>query len=201
MLVLVSPPGGGKTTVSRALAERDRNVTVSVSATTRDRRPGEEEGVHYYFVTPEKFQQMVDQDAMLEHALVYNKCMYGTPRAPVEAALSGGRDIVFDIDWQGHERLAAIAPDDVVSVFLLPPSWQALSQRLYDRARDSHDDIQKRLAKVEDEIAHYGSFQYVIINNDLDDSIRQVEAILTAERARCRRLTGLDEFVKTLKPA
>jgi guanylate kinase len=200
MLVLSSPPGGGKTTISRELMRTDPNTVVSVSATTRDQRPGEIEGQHYYFVSREKFQQMIDKKEMLEHALVYNKNYYGTPKAPVDKYLAEGRDVLFDIDWQGNRSLAAIAPHDVVSVFLLPPTWAELAHRLHTRARDTEEEIAKRLGMAEDEIAHYREFQYVVINNDLNESLRVVRCILDAERAKRERLVDVDTFVKTLKP-
>jgi len=200
MLVLASPPGGGKTTVTRAIADRDPQTVISVSATTRAMRPGEVDGQHYYFVTREKFETMIAEGQMLEHALVYNNYFYGTPKAPVEKALAEGRDVLFDIDWQGNRTLSSVAPADVVSVFLLPPSWQTLADRLHGRKQDSEEEIERRLGKAQDEIAHYGEFDYVIVNNDLEDTIAQVRAILDAERNRRQRLTDVDAFVATLKP-
>lgn len=200
MLVLASPPGGGKTTISRELARLDPCVTLSVSATTRARRPGEIEGQHYHFVSREQFERMVAAGEMLEHALVYNGSMYGIPKAPVEAALCAGKDVVFDIDWQGNRRLHEVAREDVVSIFLLPPNWDELERRLHGRAQDSEEEIVRRLGKAAAEISHYSEFQYVIVNNDLGDSIRQVSAILTAERLKRQRLTDLPDFVATLRP-
>ncbi len=200
MLVLASPPGGGKTTITRELMRSDAQTTVSVSATTRARRPGEVDGTHYHFVSTEKFQDMVRAGEMLEHALVYNKNYYGTPKAPVEEALSEGRDVLFDIDWQGNRQLKEMAPADVVSVYILPPSWEALAQRLHTRAQDSEEEISRRLGMAREEISHYGEFQYVILNNDLGESVQLVHNILRAERARRERLVNLDDFVKTLKP-
>ncbi len=200
MLVLASPPGGGKTTITRELVKSDPHTVISVSATTRAKRPGEEEGQHYFFVSREKFQQMVDAGEMLEHALVYNNNMYGTPKTPVEKALSAGRDVLFDIDWQGNRKLRDIAGDDVVSVFLLPPSWAELEKRLHDRAQDSDEEITRRLSKAQDEMSHYNEFQYVIVNNDLRESIAQVRGILEAERAKRHRLPGIQDFIATLKP-
>ena len=178
----------------------DGSTVISVSATTRAQRPGEEEGKHYYFVSKEKFQQMIDAGEMLEHALVYNQNYYGTPKAPVEKALSEGRDVLFDVDWQGNRKLAEIAKDDVVSIFILPPSWAELAKRLHDRAQDSEEEIARRLGMAADEIAHYKEFQYVIVNNRFEDSMEQVRGILTAERARRQRLLDVEEFVRTLKP-
>ena len=200
MLVLASPPGGGKTTITREIARRDPETVISVSATTRAKRPGEVEGQHYYFVANEKFEQMIKAGDMLEHALVYNSHFYGTPKKPVEKALTEGRDVLFDIDWQGNRTLSEIARDDVVSVFLLPPSWDELAHRLHNRAQDSEEEIVKRLGKARDEIAHYREFQYVIVNNNLEDSIAKVRAILEAERQKRNRLVGIQAFVDTLKP-
>ncbi len=200
MVVLASPPGGGKTTVSRAIMERDPVTTVSVSATTRAMRPGEAEGTHYYFMDKAGFEDLVAKGEMLEHALVYNNYFYGTPKAPVEKALQAGRDVLFDIDWQGNRSLARHAPDDVVSIFLLPPSWSALAERLHNRAQDSEEEINRRLSKARDEIDHYGEFQYVIVNNDLEDTITRVHDIIVAERSRRQRLVDLAAFVDTLAP-
>lgn len=200
MFVLASPPGGGKTTITRALIDRDPDTMVSVSATTRSMRPGEVEGKHYYFVDQNKFKRMIEDGEMLEHALVYNGQYYGTPKAPVEKALSEGRDVLFDIDWQGMRQLKAMAPEDVVSIFVLPPSWNTLEERLRGRGRDPEDDIKRRLEKAAAEISHYKEFQYVIINDDLDQSIEAVRGILTAERQKRHRLIGLHAFVDTLKP-
>lgn len=200
MLVLASPPGGGKTTITRELMRLDPQTVVSVSATTRAKRPGEVEGQHYYFVSREKFQQMVDNGEMLEHALVYNKNFYGTPRAPVEKALSEGHDVLFDIDWQGNRKLVEIAKDDVVSIFLLPPSWSDLEKRLHARAQDSDEEISRRLSMAQDEMSHYREFQYVVVNNDLNESMRQVRCILEAERMKRARLQSLQGFVDTLRP-
>jgi guanylate kinase len=201
MLVLASPPGGGKTTITREIAKRDPETIISVSATTRKQRPGEVEGQHYYFVSREHFEEMIGKGQMLEHALVYNNHFYGTPKEPVEKALAAGKDVLFDIDWQGNRTLSEVARDDVVSVFLLPPSWGELEHRLHNRAQDSEDEILRRLSKARDEIAHYKEFQYVIVNNDLEESIAKVRAILEAERQRRTRIGGLAGFIETLKPA
>ena len=200
MLVLASPPGGGKTTITREIAKRDPGTVISVSATTRQQRPGEVEGQHYYFVSKEKFEQMIKAGDMMEHALVYNSHFYGTPKKPVEKALTEGRDVLFDIDWQGNKSLSAIAKDDVVSVFLLPPSWDELAHRLHNRAQDSEEEIIRRLGKAHDEITHYREFQYVIVNHNLEESITKVRAILEAERQKRDRLIGIQSFVDTLKP-
>ncbi|MEZ0225290.1 MAG: guanylate kinase [Alphaproteobacteria bacterium] len=200
MLVLASPPGGGKTTISREISKRDAETVISVSATTRKQRPGEVEGQHYYFVSKEKFEEMIKKGDMLEHALVYNNYFYGTPRKPVEKALTEGRDVLFDIDWQGNRSLAKVAPNDVVSVFLLPPSWDELAHRLHNRAQDSEEEIVRRLTKARDEIAHYSEFQYVLVNRDFEESVAAVTAILQAERQKRDRLVGIQSFVDTLKP-
>ena len=200
MLVLASPPGGGKTSISREIAKRDSHTAISVSATTRKRRPGEEEGKHYFFVDREKFEGMVATGDMLEYALVYNGQMYGTPKAPVEAALAEGRDVLFDVDWQGNRSLSATAHDDVVSIFILPPTWQDLEARPHSRAQDSEDEIRKRMAKAKDEIKHYKEFQYIIVNYDFEESVQRVQAILEGERLKRTRLTNIEEFVATLKP-
>jgi guanylate kinase len=200
MLVLASPPGGGKTTISREIRRVDPETTISVSATTRSKRPDEAEGEHYYFVSAKKFQEMIGQGEMMEYALVYNNYLYGTPRAPVEKALSEGKDVIFDIDWQGTRRLNEIAADDIVSIFLLPPSWAELEKRLHGRAQDPEPEIIRRLGKAQEEIAHYTEFQYVIVNNDLQDSIAKVRAILTAERLKRARQMDVQAFVDTLKP-
>lgn len=200
MVVLASPPGGGKTTVSRAIMGRDAETMVSVSATTRAMRPGEVEGEHYYFMDRPKFEALVAAGEMLEHALVYNNYFYGTPKAPVEAALQSGRDVLFDIDWQGNRSLARMAPSDVVSIFLLPPSWSALAERLRRRAQDSEEEIVRRLGKARDEIDHYAEFQYVLVNQDLEATIAAVQDIIAAERTKRTRLIDVQSFVDTLAP-
>jgi guanylate kinase len=200
MLVLASPPGGGKTSISREVIRRDAHTTVSVSATTRKQRPGEEEGKHYFFVNRERFEQMVSAGDMLEYALVYNGQMYGTPRAPVEAALAEGNDVLFDVDWQGNRSLSATAHDDVVSIFILPPTWETLEERLHARAQDSEEEIRRRMAKARDEIKHYKEFQYIIVNYDFEESVQRVLAILEGERLKRTRLTNIEAFVETLHP-
>ncbi len=200
MVVLASPPGGGKTTVSRAIMARDPQTTVSVSATTRAMRPGEAEGTHYFFMDKPHFEDLIAKGEMLEHALVYNNYLYGTPRGPVEKALQDGRDVLFDIDWQGNRSLARHAPDDIVSIFLLPPSWQTLSDRLHNRAQDSEEEITRRLSKARDEIDHYTEFQYVLVNRDLEETIARVQDIIAAERVKRTRQIDLAAFVETLVP-
>jgi len=199
MLVLVAPPGGGKTTITREILKRYSNAILSVSATTRDKRKGEAEGKEYYFVNNDEFQGMIDNGEMLEYAMVYNKCLYGTPKAPVEKALKDGKIVLFDVDWQGHLKLKAIEEKDVVSIFILPPDFQSLDKRMRDRGRDSEEDIKMRLSKASDEMSHYKEFQYVVINSDLEDAVNKVGMILEAERLKRRRLTNIDEFVDSLK--
>ncbi len=197
MLVLSSPSGAGKTSISRALLERDDNLSLSVSATTRPQRTGETDGKDYHFVATEDFEALVVADELLEHARVFGH-LYGTPKAPVEAALSAGCDVLFDVDWQGTQQLAERARDDLVSVFILPPSTAELEQRLRSRARDPEDVVQARMAKAADEMSHWAEYDYVIVNRDLEDSIVEVQAILAAERLRRERQVGLGAFVKTL---
>ncbi|MDJ0936907.1 MAG: guanylate kinase [Kiloniellales bacterium] len=197
MLVLSSPSGAGKTSISRALLERDGNLSLSVSATTRPQRTGETDGKDYHFVATEDFEALVAAGELLEHARVFGH-LYGTPKAPVEAALSAGCDVLFDVDWQGTQQLAERARDDLVSVFILPPSTAELEQRLRSRARDPEDVVQARMAKAADEMSHWAEYDYVIVNRDLEDSIVEVQAILSAERLRRERQVGLGAFVKTL---
>ena len=197
MLVLSSPSGAGKTSISRALLECDGNLSLSVSATTRPQRTGETDGKDYHFVATEDFEALVAAGELLEHARVFGH-LYGTPKAPVEAALSAGRDVLFDVDWQGTQQLAERARDDLVSVFILPPSTAELEQRLRSRARDPEDVVQARMAKAADEMSHWAEYDYVIVNRDFEDSIVEVQAILAAERLRRDRQVGLGAFVKTL---
>lgn len=198
LLVLSSPSGAGKTTITRFLVERDANLEVSISATTRPPRAGEVDGLHYHFVDAARFDEMVRQGELLEHAVVFGN-RYGTPRAPVEAALGAGRDIISDIDWQGTQQLKETVGEDVVSVFVLPPSMAALEDRLKRRAQDSTKVVRERMAKSSDEMSHWAEYDFVIINHDIDDSVRQVQAILTAERLRRKRQIGLAEFVNRLR--
>lgn len=197
MLVLSSPSGAGKSTLSRRLLQSDDNVMMSVSATTRPKRPGEVEGRDYVFVTPEIFAQMVADDAFLEHATVFGN-QYGTPRKAVEDILASGRDVLFDIDWQGTQQLAQKAKDDLVRVFILPPTRVELERRLRARAEDSAEVVAKRMSKANDEISHWAEYDYIIINDDVQRAQAQLEAILDAERLKRRRQTGLVDFVKTL---
>ncbi len=198
MLVLSSPSGAGKTTISRALLKRDDGLILSVSATTRPRRPGEIEGRDYYFVSPERFDEMVAGNEFLEHATVFGH-RYGTPRAPVEQALAAGTDVLFDIDWQGTQQLAETAPRDLVRVFILPPSTRELEQRLRRRAQDPENVVQARMAKAADEISHWAEYDYIIVNRDMERSLSEVQSILAAERLRRERQIGLHDFVEGLR--
>ena len=197
MLVLSSPSGAGKTAISRAILDGDAAVTLSVSATTRPQRPGEVDGVDYVFVDDAGFAQMVADGAFLEHATVFGHS-YGTPREPVEAALAAGRDVLFDVDWQGAQQLAQAARDDLASIFILPPSTVELARRLEARAQDPPDVVAARMAQAAGEMSHWAEYDYVIVNDDLEESAASVRAILLAERLRRRRRVGLVDFVKAL---
>jgi guanylate kinase len=198
MLVLSSPSGAGKTSISRELLRRDRNLVMSVSATTRKKRPSENDGVDYHFVAIPKFNAMVSEGKLLEYAKVFSN-YYGTPREPVEKALAEGRDVLFDIDWQGTQQLKENARADLVSVFVLPPTTQELERRLRARAQDSEKVVAERMAKAADEMSHWPEYDYIIVNRDLSESVAQVEAILMAERTRRERQIGLADFVKNLR--
>ena len=198
MLVLSSPSGAGKTSISRELLQQDSNLVMSVSATTRPQRPGETEGKDYYFVTPEAFEGMVTRGEFLEHATVFGQ-RYGTPRLPVENALANGRDVLFDIDWQGTQQIGENARADLVSVFILPPSTVELEKRLKTRAQDPESVVAQRMAKAADEMSHYFEYDYIVINRDLARSVAEVQAILTAERLRRGRQIGLSDFVNRLR--
>ncbi|TVQ33599.1 MAG: guanylate kinase [Geminicoccaceae bacterium] len=198
MLVLSSPSGAGKTTIARRLLETDTNLSISISVTTRKQRPGEREGIDYRFIDEPRFLAMIDTGELLEHAQVYGN-RYGTPRAPVEAALRAGRDVLFDIDWQGAQQLRGSAAADVVSVFILPPTVAELRRRLTDRARDDADDIQRRLDQVSDDVTRWPEYDYVIVNEELERSLAQVRAVLVAERLRWRRQPGLFQFAERFR--
>ena len=200
MLVLSSPSGAGKTTLSRRLLESDAHITMSVSVTTRPPRPGEVDGRDYYFVDAARFEAMREAGELLEHATVFGN-FYGTPRAPVEEALGAGRDVLFDIDWQGTQQLDESAGEDLVKVFILPPSAQDLEKRLRTRAQDSDAVVRHRMEQASEEIRHYSEYDYIIINDDVAESLHKLKAILEAERLKRRRLTGLTEFVKGLHEA
>jgi guanylate kinase len=198
LLVLSSPSGAGKTTITRRLVEKDRALTLSVSVTTRPRRRGEVDGHDYRFIDQPGFDEMVARDELLEHARVFGNC-YGTPRQPIEAALAAGHDIVGDLDWQGTQQLARKVRPDLVAVFVLPPSLAALEERLRTRAQDSASDIAARMAKSAEEMRHWPEYDYVIVNDTVEDSVAEVRAIVTAERLRRERQPGLAEFVQSLR--
>lgn len=198
MLVLSSPSGAGKSTISRELLTRDGNLSMSVSLTTRPMRPGEQEGVHYYFVDHAEFEARVQRKELLEHAHVFGN-RYGTPRGPVEDAMRAGRDVLFDIDWQGTQQLSDSAGTDLVRVFILPPSAAELERRLTNRAQDSAEVIAHRMSKANDEMSHWSEYDYVVVNHDVAESVASVEAILKAERLKRRRQVGLSDFVRSLQ--
>ena len=198
MLVLSSPSGAGKTTLSRQLLSNDSQIQLSVSCTTRARRPSEKDGVDYKFIDTASFRGMIERGEFLEHARVFDH-YYGTPKAPVEAALQGGRDVLFDIDWQGTQQLKEKGRDDLVTVFILPPSTRDLERRLITRAQDSPDIVAKRMAKAADEMSHWAEYDYAIINRDIATSLMELKSILTAERLKRERLLGLSGFVKALR--
>ncbi len=198
LIILSSPSGAGKSTLSRRLIEWDSSLAFSVSATTRAPRPGEIDGQHYYFRTREAFQAMVAADEMLEHAEVFGN-LYGSPRGPVETAMKAGRDTLFDVDWQGGQQIRNSALGrHVVSIFVLPPSLPELERRLQSRGQDSAEVIAGRMAKSRVEISHWAEYDYVLINDDLDRTEAELRTILTAERLRRERQTGLGPFVKKL---
>jgi len=198
MLVLSSPSGAGKTTISRRLLALEPELALSISATTRPMRPGERDAVDYHFVDRTAFDLMINRSEFLEYAKVFDH-YYGTPRKPVERSLAAGRDVMFDIDWQGTQQLAQAAREDLVSVFILPPSTRTLEQRLKTRAQDSAAVVARRMAKAADEMSHWAEYDYVLVNDDLAASINRVRAILTAERLKRMRQIGLAEFVKGLR--
>ena len=198
MFVLSSPSGAGKTTLARMLLKADRNVELSVSVTTRPKRRGEIDGRDYHFIDIARFRAMVKTGKLLEWAEVFNH-RYGTPRRPVEEALRAGRDVLFDIDWQGTQQLREKARDDLVSVFILPPTAKELERRLQRRAQDSHDIIGARMAKAAGEMSHWPEYDYVIVNRDIDKAFAEVRAILAAERLKRERQIGLSSFVRELQ--
>jgi guanylate kinase len=198
MFVLSSPSGAGKTTLSRLLIERMPGLKMSVSATTRPKRPGEVDGSDYLFVDKVRFEEMVKRNELLEWATVFDN-RYGTPRAPVEAALAAGRDVLFDIDWQGTQQLREKARADVVSVFILPPSATELEKRLNSRAQDSQEVIRSRMSRASHEMSHWAEYDYIVINRDIDEAFAEVQSILKAERLKRERRVGLTAFVRKLQ--
>jgi guanylate kinase len=197
LFVMSSPSGAGKTTLSRNLLAADKFITMSISVTTRPKRPGEIDGKDYHFIDQRKFEAMVDAGELLEWATVFGNS-YGTPKKPVEDALERGRDVLFDIDWQGTQQLAQAMKDDLVRLFILPPSGETLRQRLIKRAQDSSSVVAKRMAEASREISHWPEYDYVIVNEKIEDAHSQVMSILTAERLRRRRQVGLTAFVREL---
>ena len=198
MLVLSSPSGAGKTTLSRLLLDKDAAIDLSISVTTRQRRPGEVNGRDYHFIDAEKFRAMKKDGELLEWAEVFGN-FYGTPRAPVERTLSRGKDVLFDIDWQGANQLRRKVRDDLVTVFVLPPSAPELHRRLRTRAQDSEAVIRRRMAEAGKEISHWGEYDYVIVNYDVQDALASLRAILAVERMKRSRQVGLEGFVRKLK--
>lgn len=198
MLVLSSPSGAGKSTIARALLEQDQELFLSISLTTRDLRPGEEEGRDYFFVSEDAYHQEVEDGELLEHAKVFGN-YYGTPRTLVEQHLTAGEDVLFDIDWQGTQQLRESAGDDVISIFILPPSYEELEKRLTGRGQDSEEVVNNRMAKAADEMSHWLEYDYVIVNDGIEESIQDVQAILKAERLRRTRRLGLGKFVKSIR--
>src|SRR6476660_5599270 len=198
MFVQSSPSGAGKTTLSRLLIERMPGLKMSISATTRPKRPGEVEGRDYLFVDKSKFEQMVKRGELLEWATVFDN-RYGTPRTPVAAALSAGQDVLFDIDWQGTQQLREKARADVVSVFILPPSAADLEKRLHTRAQDSDEVIRGRMDRATHELSHWAEYDYIVVNQEVDHAFAEVQSILKAERLKRERRTGLTEFVRNLQ--
>jgi guanylate kinase len=198
MLVLSSPSGAGKTTLSRQLLDNDKRIQLSVSYTTRQKRPGERDGVDYRFVDTATFRGMIERKQFLEYAEVFGN-YYGTPRGPVDEALDAGRDMLFDIDWQGTQQLKDKGRADLVTVFILPPSTRDLEKRLLTRAQDTKEIVAQRMAKAADEMSHWAEYDYVVVNSDIGTSLTNLKAILTAERLKRERQVGMSGFVKALR--
>lgn len=198
MLVLSSPSGAGKTTISRKLMQIDRDIVLSISVTTRPRRRNESNGIDYHFIEKHEFERLRNEGELLEHAQVFDN-FYGTPAAPVREQLSQGRDVLFDVDWQGHRQLVENARGDLVSIFILPPSYEELHRRLQARAMDSEEVIRRRMEKAPEEISHWGDYDYVLINDDVDETLATVQGIVEVERLKRHRQIGLPEFVETLE--
>lgn len=198
MLVLSSPSGAGKTTIARKVLESEKKLVLSISVTTRPKRNSEKEGSDYFFVDETIFSQMVDNRQFLEHAQVYGY-YYGTPRASIEELLAVGTDVLFDIDWQGTQQLKQTALNDLVSVFILPPTIEDLEKRLYTRGEDSEEVVRKRMRQAQHECSHWAEYDYVIVNETLEESIQKVRSIVQAERLKRRRQVGLANFVNRLR--
>ena len=198
MLVLSSPSGAGKTTLSRKLLDEDKGVMLSVSVTTRKIRPGEKDGRDYHFIDRKRFDALIEKSELLEWAEVFDN-YYGTPAKPVMDALAAGRDVLFDIDWQGTQQLSDKARNDLVTVFVLPPSIPELERRLHMRAQDDYETIHRRMAKAADEMSHWAEYDYVVINRDIAQAFDDVKAILSAERLKRERQPGLYDFVRGLQ--
>jgi len=198
MLVMSSPSGAGKTTLTRRLLEEDDDVVMSVSATTREPRPGEEDGKDYFFVSHERFRDMIDQGELLEYAIVFEN-RYGTPTGPVAEALKSGKDVIFDIDWQGTQQMMSSASAiDLVRIFILPPSVKTLEERLRKRGQDSDETVKHRMEQAESEISHWAEYDYVLVNDDLERTYEDLKAIVRAERFRRERRPGMSDFVRQL---
>ena len=198
MFVLSSPSGAGKTTIASHVLEKERDIGLSISYTTRPNRPSEVHGQDYYFIDEMTFQEMVIADKFLEYAKVFGH-YYGTPRAFIEQEMAEGKDVLFDIDWQGTQQLKQVSSGDLVSVFVLPPSLRILEERLRKRDQDSEDVVIHRMDKAAEEISHWAEYDYILINDDLSQSVQEVRSILTSERLKRRRQTGLSDFVKGLR--
>ena len=198
LLVLSSPSGAGKSTLARKLLDSDPDMTMSVSVTTRKMRPGEVDGTDYHFISQQQFGEMRSKGELLESATVFSNG-YGTPRRPVDDWLAQGMDVLFDIDWQGTQQLRESAREDLVSVFILPPTTRELERRLESRAQDSAEVVAQRMSKAADEMSHFPEYDYIVVNNEIATSVAQVEAILTAERLRRERQIGLGDFVRGLR--
>lgn len=197
MIVLSSPSGAGKSTLTRALLAENEDMAMSVSATTRRPRPGEVDGRDYYFVGKQDFSDMIHEEQFLEHAKVFDN-FYGTPRGPVEKALEAAQDVIFDIDWQGAQQLTQAAADDLVKIFILPPDMRELEKRLRTRAQDSAEVIAKRMSKSEAEISHWAEYDYVVVNDDVEQAMTELRSIIAAERMKRKRQLWLGPFVKSL---
>ena len=197
MIVLSSPSGAGKSTLTRALLAENDDMAMSVSVTTRKARKGERDGKDYYFVSKQKFSDMIHDDQFLEHAKVFDN-FYGTPRGPVETALNDGQDIIFDIDWQGAQQLTQAAADDIVKIFILPPNMRELEKRLRTRAQDTEEVIARRMSKSNAEISHWAEYDYVVLNETIEEAMSELRSIISAERMKRKRQLWLGPFVKSL---